>query len=172
MMTIGVLHAPTGDPRVQGFIDRVDANFAAAEGSSGFVGRSLFDAETEVHTWGDVSKPAHFTDELYVDRVAQTLSVWQDLETVFAFAYSGLHAESLIKGREWFVHSEWPVYVAWWIDDTAIPSWQEACERYEKLRRDGPSPAAFDFKHPFGPDGQPVAIDRRVAKRHAQQHTE
>ena len=167
LMTIGVLHESPGDPRVQGFLDRVDANFAAAESSSGFVGRSLYDAEIEAHTYGAATQPADFTCEQYGDRVAQTLSVWDNLESLCAFAYSGIHAEALRKRREWFVHPERPIYVAWWIDDTAIPSWREAYERYEKLRRDGPSPEAFDFKHPFGPDGQPVAIVRAAGKHHA-----
>ncbi len=33
-MTIGLLHAPTGDPQVQGFVDRIDPNFTSAAASA------------------------------------------------------------------------------------------------------------------------------------------
>ena len=171
-MTIGLLHAPYGDPRVQGFFDRGDANFATAEASPGFMGRSQYDEATEADTWGASTQPALFNSEAYLDRTPQTLSVWHDLESVFAFAYSSVHDEALSKRKEWFVHPEWPSYVAWWVDDAHTPSWQEAYERYEQLRRDGSSPNAFDFKRPFEPDGHPITIDRAVVKRITQRTTE
>jgi len=171
LFTVGILHAPDG-PRVQGFFDRGDATFAAAEASPGFMGRCLYDEATEADTWGVATQPVVFDQEEFTDRVAQTLSVWRDLDSVFAFAYSGLHGEAISKRKEWFLHSQWPSYVAWWVDDIHTPSWQEAYERYEKLRRDGPSPDAFSFKHSFGPDGQPITIDRTVVKRTTQRTAE
>ena len=85
--------------------------------------------------------------------------------SVFAFTYNGIHAEALSKRKEWFEHPKWPSYVAWWVEAEHTPSWEEAYERYDKLHREGSSPEAFDFKHPFGADGQPVKIDREVVKR-------
>ncbi|MFC3915090.1 hypothetical protein ACFOUS_00005 [Deinococcus metalli] len=35
---------------------------------------------------------------------------------------------------------------------------------FDRLCHDGPSPDAFDFKHAFGPDGQPYQLDREAAK--------
>ncbi|NKQ35372.1 MAG: DUF3291 domain-containing protein [Chloroflexi bacterium] len=128
------------------------------------------DETAGAHTWQGRSNPPIFKDEEFSDRTPQTLSLWDDLESVFAFAYNGIHAEALSKRKEWFEHPKWPFYVAWWVEDEYTPSWEEAYERYDKLLRDGSSPEAFDFKHPFGSDGQPVKIDREVVKRKAPPH--
>jgi Domain of unknown function (DUF3291) len=42
--------------------------------------------------------------------------------------------------------------VLWWIPARHIPTVGEAIERLERLRRDGPSPAAFTFRVPFDAD--------------------
>ena len=82
------------------------------------------------------------------------------MESAFAFAYAGVHAEALSRRKEWFLAPAWPTYVAWWVPDDHTPDWHEATARHEHLHDNGPSPYAFDFKHPFGPDGNPVDIDR------------
>jgi hypothetical protein len=164
-MTIGVLHAPMDDPRVQGFVDRIDVIFAAAGSSDGFVGQSVPDEATGEESWGPLVTPTHFQKEEYLDRTAATLSLWNDLESVFAFAYNGVHAEALRKRAAWIVHGEWPSYVAWWVSDDHTPSWSEACERYDRMCQEGPSPAAFDFKRPFSHDGEPIEIDRAIVGR-------
>ena len=169
-MTIGLLNEPFGHPRVQGFADRLDANFAAAEASEGFIGRSVLDEATGEETWGAWAAPTIFHGGEYLNRTPETLSLWQDLESVFAFAYHGVHAEALNNRKEWLVHARWPNYVAWWVRDDHTPSWQEACERYDRLEREGASPEAFHFKQPFGPDGQPARIDRDVVRRKAAQY--
>ncbi|MEM7116130.1 MAG: DUF3291 domain-containing protein [Chloroflexota bacterium] len=166
LMTIGLLQAPFGDPQIQGFEDRVEANFIAAEAHPNFIGRSRFDEVTQTHTWGGRSNPRIFQDEKFNDRTAQTLSLWQDLESVFAFAYNGVHGEALSKRKEWFVRPQWPTYVAWWVRVKKTPSWEEAYERYDLLCREGSSPDAFDFKRPFDCEGQPAKIDRNAVKRH------
>ncbi|MFK7802035.1 MAG: DUF3291 domain-containing protein [Anaerolineae bacterium] len=170
LMTIGVLKAPSGDPQVQGFEERAEANFKAAEASPGFVDRSRFDEATQTHTWKGRSQPRMFQDEKYNDLVPQTLSMWQDLESLFAFAYNGIHAEALSKRKEWFTRIQSPTYVAWWVADNHTPSWEEAYKRYDALHETGSSPEAFDFKHPFGPDGQPIKINRAAVKEYITQH--
>ena len=42
--------------------------------------------------------------------------------------------------------------VLWWVEPGHIPSVAEAIERLERLRRDGPTPAAFTFRTPFDPE--------------------
>jgi hypothetical protein len=39
----------------------------------------------------------------------------------------------------------------WWIPAGHIPTVEEAAERLEKLRTDGPTSEAFNFRHRFGP---------------------
>lgn len=169
-MTTGVLHAPGDDPRVQGFVDRTDAVFALAESGDGFLGRDIPVGTTGERSWGDWAAPAIFQKEADAGRMAQTLSLWRDLESVSAFAYNGLHAEALSKRKEWFVTPAWSSYVAWWVDDDHTPSWQEACERFDRLHREGSTSVAFNFKQPFDSNGQVVELDRASIKRMAAQY--
>jgi hypothetical protein len=163
--TFGILHEVQGHPQVQGFFDRIARNFATAEQSDGFRGRSTLNPETGQHSWGERPSPRFFLgDEHEGTRAPRTLSLWEDLESVFAFAYSGVHAEALSRRKEWFLKPEWPTYVAWWVPDDHTPDWHEAKIRHEHLHDYGPSPYAFDFKHPFGPDGNPIEMDRALVK--------
>lgn len=165
-MTIGILKAAADDPQIQGFVDRGEANFKAAENSPGYIDHSDFDETTELHTWEGRSFPPIFQDEAYSDITPQTLSLWQDLESIFAFAYyNSTHSEALRKRKEWFVQPEWPTYVAWWVEDGHTPSWTEAYKHYDKLCKEGSSKEAFDFKQPFDSDGQAIKIDREAVKR-------
>lgn len=166
-MTIGLLHAPSGDPRVQGFIERIDTVYASAEASDGFLDRSRTDELTGMSSWGERHFPHIFQKDEYLDRRPATLSLWSDLESVFAYAYSGAHAEALSKRQEWFVRPQWPTYVAWWVDDEHRPTWQEASLRYDMLIENGPGPQAFDFKKPFDSQGQPVVLDRKRIRHKA-----
>ena len=86
--TLGVLKAPVGDPVVQGFLDRLASAYAAAEGSAGFFARSIRNVETWEHSWGPVLAPKCVPASLGLDQLAMTLSVWQDLESVAAYAYT------------------------------------------------------------------------------------
>jgi Domain of unknown function (DUF3291)/SnoaL-like domain len=169
-MTIGLLHETYEHPRTQSFSDRSGSNFLAAEASEGFIGYTSYPGPNDEQLWGMCVFPTNFQSEDYANRVATTLSLWQDLESVFAFAYNGVHAEALSKRKEWFLLPRWPSYVAWWVNDDHIPSWKEASTQYDKLHQEGSAPQAFDFKHPFGTDGRPMQIDREAAKRKAAQH--
>ena len=51
--------------------------------------------------------PAFFVAEQYPGAPA-TLSLWDDLESVYAFPYNGRHAEALSKREDWFRKPEWP----------------------------------------------------------------
>ena len=85
-LNIGVLRQPFGHAQVRGFEERIEAVFSVAEGSAGFLDlRSSSSAEV----------PPMFQSAEFAGRVALTLSVWRDLESVFAYSYSGLHAEAL-----------------------------------------------------------------------------
>jgi hypothetical protein len=95
---------------------------------------------------------------------SSTLSLWRSIESVYAFAYSGVHGEALRHRLEWFIRPEWPNYAAWWVADDHVPDWHEASERLEHLHDHGPSPQAFDFRHAFGSDAGSIEVRRDVVR--------
>lgn len=163
--TFGILREVRDHPQMQPFWDRSPFNFEAAEQSDGFLDRSRRHPETGQYDWG-LSGDFQFLreDEYGRDRSVWTLSVWADLESVFAFAYAEVHAEALSHRKEWFLKPEWPTYVAWWVADAHTPTWREAVERHKHLYEHGSSSTAFDFKHSFGPEGKPMELDRALVK--------
>ncbi len=154
-------------PANQGFRDVEGVNFASAERASGFVGRSGYGEEQGPPSWGEQVYP-----KFYIERgdgwSPSTLSLWEDLESLMAFTYFGIHAEALGRAGEWFVEQRWPPYVLWWVSPAHLPSWKEAVDRFEYLHDNGPTPTAFNFSVAFDKQGLPTSIDRKsVAQRRA-----
>jgi hypothetical protein len=164
-LTVGVLRDQIGTPCVQGFVDRVPSVYSAVDQSDGFHSRSIRDVNTWKHSWGEVVPPNCYqqinNDEL---RFAMTLSLWTDLESVAAFAYHGPHGEALTKRREWFPANDLPVYVAWWVPADHAVDWQEAAERLDHLHTNGSTAFAFNFSHPYAPEGNSVRLDSAKVK--------
>lgn len=166
--TFGILHERGEHPKTQGFIDRTPGVFASAENADGFVDHANTHIERHDHTWGDPrAHPRFFVEDQHPGAPA-TMSLWDDLESVYAFAYYGRHAEALGKRKEWFVNPEWPTYVAWWIEDDHIPTREDASKRLEHLHDHGSTPHAFDFKTPFDYAGQPWRMDRKKIRERAE----
>ena len=159
-LTFGILKENGDHPQMQGFAERGPGNFETAESCAGYIDSDRQDYITGKNTWGEDSFPA-FVPKAAYPRVRRTFSLWEDLESVYAFAYSGLHAESLMKRKDWFDENDFPTYLAWWVEDDHIPNWKEANERHEHFHRVGSSPVAFDFKAPYTEEGLPFKIDRQ-----------
>ncbi len=148
--TFTILHEGKEHPKYKGFFDRVPFIFESAEKAS-------------------LAEPGFFVDDQHATQAPlATLSVWEDLESVYAFAYHGRHAEALSKRQEWFIKSEWPTYVAWWVEDDQIPTREEAAKRLEHLHENGSTPQAFDFKTPFDAAGEPIRMDPAKIREHSQ----
>lgn len=158
--TFGVLNAPVGHPGVQGFVDRVESVYAAAEGSLGFFARSERNVQTWDHSWGPVIAPRCTPEGASLNQLAMALSLWRDLRSVAAFAYRGAHGEALSLRTEWFRKGPWPTYVAWWVDGSHTPRWTEAADRLDHLHENGPTHNAFTFKQPFDETGAPAGLTR------------
>lgn len=153
--TFSILRAPHGSKQVQGFFDRIFFVFYAADNIDGFIDRARSESD-----WGPYATPRFFVEGKHAE-APTTLSVWRDLESVYAFVYHGAHLEALKQRKEWFIEPEWPTYVAWWVADDHIPTWVEASDRHEYLHDNGPSFYAFDFKRPFDESGQPTVLDKQ-----------
>lgn len=156
LMTFGILHGPSGDPRVQGFIDRIDAVFAAADAAPGFVSRVPRIISADGDGW---IPPQRFSDASYHDLIAATLSLWEDPESAIAFSYRGSHGEALRGRADWFAKLNGPNHVAWWRTDQGDPPWSEAVAHFDQVW-EGEGPEAFLLQRPFAADGAPYELDR------------
>jgi hypothetical protein len=160
----GMFREPAESPSNQGFHDREPATFDAAERAPGFIGRAGYASEPDRESWGEQVFP-----RFYVERgdggAPSTLSLWANIESLMAFAYSGLHAEALRHASDWFTPKRWPPYVLWWVAQSRRPDWREAVARFERLHDRGPTPEAFTFKSPFDRHGHPTAIDKALVRR-------
>jgi hypothetical protein len=169
--TFGVLHETYDHPQSKGFIDRIGETYAAADRSDGFITRSRRDISTWTHSWGEYVCP-RFIDSTLQSRIAQTLSLWVDIESVFAYSYAAYHAEGMKQRKEWFRDPEYPNYAAWWVDDDATPTFAEATARLERLHECGSTPYAFSFKQPFDARGNPTSLDQVLVKQKMRINTE
>lgn len=163
-MTFGVLYEPRAHLRSKGFIDRIPANYEVAERCEGFIDRSHLDPDTGKHSWGELVCPRFLSEALHPN-VARTLTLWTDLESVFAFSYSGIHAEALRLKKEWFRKTDFPSHVIWWVADDHVPTFIQSTARLEQLYADGPSVEAFNFKRPYDRDGNPTVLDLALVRQ-------
>ena len=165
-MTMGALHEPLGHPSVQGFVDRLGPVYDAADHGHGFIARSVRNLQTFEHSWGPIRVPrcyAHIGD---LKKLPTTLSIWDDLESVAAFAYQGAHGEVMSKRKEWIAPQGCPTYVAWWVDEGHQIDWAEACERIDHLHEKGSTAFAFNFMTPFDAAGRPCQLNvARLAEK-------
>ncbi len=170
--TFAILHEPYGHERVQPFDDLTPLVFREAERSRGFIARAvdldasgLSNFECNWGPWGKFDVPRFYQlgRGTGTDQRASTLSLWTDLQSVFNFAYTGLHLAALRKRAEWFKAPAWPTYACWWVDNEDIPTWWQACRKLEKLHDEGPTPQAFNFGQCFDVQGRPTGIERPAA---------
>jgi hypothetical protein len=162
--TLGVLYEPRTHPRSEGFARRSPLVNKLAEASDGFIARNVLDYETQRNSWGEHVLPS-FVPPDRLENIAQTLSLWEDLESVYAFSYSGgLHTEAMRRRAEWFHTPDHPTYAAWWVADDHQPDFVEGTRALELLHVNGPTPGSFNFKQPFDCEGQPSKLDPALVK--------
>jgi heme-degrading monooxygenase HmoA len=151
-VNIGRARGEITDPVMAEFVARLPEINALAERSPGFVWR--FQTED-----GDATAVRPYEDT----RILINLSVWADLDALRAYVYRSAHAAVMRRRREWFERFE-RVYVAlWWVPAGHRPTIAEAVERLAHLEQHGPTPLAFPFAEPFGPDG--LAVPRAQIAR-------
>ena len=164
LYTFAIFKEPRHSEYNQGFNDRNPFVYVSAENSEGFVDRSgqswKRNHADRNRDWGERNvSPRFLTTGAHGDTAA-TLSIWDDVESVYAFTYAGFHAEVLKMRDDWFEKGDYPAYVAWWISDDEDPIQADGAERLEYLHDNGSTARAFDFKSPFDADGQALRMDR------------
>ncbi|MBP0481740.1 DUF3291 domain-containing protein [Sagittula salina] len=161
LYTFGHFIRPAEDAVNDGFRALNDPIFARVNRSEGLIERSGYASDPGPQPWGAGVYP-----RLYEERgdgwSPASLSLWTDLESPYALTYSGLHAQALRRGREWFRQGDWPPLVLWWqTDDADRPTWAQGAERYEVLHDNGASAFGFNFRQAFDRDGNLTRIDKR-----------
>ena len=83
--------APLDDPRLAGFVARLDEINALADRSPGFVWRLQSDS-------GNATDIQVSDDPLTI----VNMSVWRDLDSLFAYVYRSDHLQVMAQRRQWF----------------------------------------------------------------------
>jgi hypothetical protein len=130
--------APLDDPRLDGFMRRLDEINALAERSPGFVWR-LQGAN------GNNTALKVDPDPL----VIVNFSMWESVEALHAYTYRTDHRTVFKRRFEWFERWAGPSMVMWWHPAGSIPTVELALEKLRILATEGPTPAAFTFKDRF-----------------------
>ena len=128
-------------PEMADFVDNLDNINMLGERSPGFVWRHIDDtgASTDTRPFEDQNVLINFT-------------VWEDVDSLWEFAYKTEHVQFLRRRREWFGPVEgYPVTVLWWVPAGTVPTVDEAVVRIELLRDEGPTEMAFTFRERFDP---------------------
>ena len=142
---IARLRAPLDADDNAEFVAVLDAVNRIAEVSPGFVWRLTSDDDRSA------SYVQVYDDPLLI----VNFSVWTDLDSLRHYVYRSGHGAYFRRRKEWFDDSG-SALVCWWIPAGEFPSTDEAVARLARLQREGPSPEAFTFAKPFGPDGSPA----------------
>lgn len=139
-LNIGKSRYALDDPRMAGFVNRLDEINALAEARPGYV-------------WRLQSDLGNATDIPVTDdpRVIVNLTVWESAQELFEFSYRTAHIEVFRLRRGWFEQWPGPHLVLWWIPSGSIPTVPEALARLERLAANGPTPEAFTLKVRFPP---------------------
>jgi hypothetical protein len=111
------------------FVDQMDEIDELAQGRPGFVAQPIPPDEGTVYT----------------ELAFLNVSIWESIEQLREFTYSGRHSEVLDRRVEWFVQSDQPIYVLYWSPAGEPPTEKEISQRFEHLREHGPTPRAFTF---------------------------
>ncbi|MEM6281924.1 MAG: DUF3291 domain-containing protein [Chloroflexota bacterium] len=130
--------APLDSPQLRDFVDGLVRINHLAEQSPGFVWRLVGDG-------GDATD-IRLTDDA---DLLINMSVWENMDVLYAFTYNTEHVEFFRRRREWFAKWERPSPVMWWIPEGELPTLQDARERIDHMEQHGPTPFAFNFKKRF-----------------------
>ena len=128
--------AELDDALMKDFVVQADEIDALAQGWPGFVDQPTLPDEGFIYTGLEMLN----------------VSIWDSIEPLREFTYSGRHAEVLERRAEWFVQSDRPAYVLFWIPAGELPTEEQISQRFERLRVHGPTPLAFTFDSPYTPE--------------------
>jgi Domain of unknown function (DUF3291) len=152
-VNIALPQAPIDSPLLADFVSLLDPINELADRSPGFVWRLQTDE-------GNSTAIRAFDDE----RLIVNMSVWESIESLWAFVYDRAHLDVMRRRREWFERIRMHLCL-WWVPAGHAPSVAEAESRLAHMRAHGPTLHAFTFKRRFGPPPSSDALEVPLAER-------
>ena len=143
-LNVAIPRRPLDSPALADFVAALAPVNELADAAPGFVWRLADES-------GDATSIRAFGDE----RLIVNMSVWESIEALWEFVYSGRHLAVMRRRRKWMTKIAASHMVLWWVSAGQIPTVEEAGVRLDLLRSEGPSGAAFTFKHRYPPPGAP-----------------
>ncbi|MFI1645644.1 DUF3291 domain-containing protein [Streptomyces avidinii] len=140
-LNVATLRHPLDDPRTAPFVEMLDPVNAAADAAPGFVWRLVEEGT------GDATGLRPAGEDVIVN-----LSVWENQEALWDFAYRSGHLEVMRQRRDWFERHVEAHLVLWWVPAGHLPTVGESLERLADLQAHGPSPRAFTFTSSYTAD--------------------
>jgi hypothetical protein len=133
-MNRGRMLYPLEDPRMKEFTDQLDVIYSLAKQARGFIWRI------------DDNQIAQEMSSLGDDRrTSATVSVWESVSDLHDFTFQGQHGEYFNRAPEWFEVVKEPQFVMWTVDKEAMPSYANAQQRLDYLKRYGNSDYAYGW---------------------------
>ena len=152
-LNVAIPRRPLQSPALAEFVAALAPVNAVADSAPGFVWRLADES-------GDATSIRAFGD----DRLIVNMSVWESIEALWEFVYSGRHLAVMRRRREWMTKIAASHLVLWWVRAGEIPTVEEAGARLDLLRAEGPTAVAFTFKQrypvPGAPETEPARDDR------------
>ncbi|WP_436771239.1 DUF3291 domain-containing protein [Yinghuangia sp. YIM S09857] len=139
-LNVARLLAPIDSPQLADFVAGLHKINLLAESSPGFVWRLIGD---------ETDRDATYVPTVFDADVLVNLSVWEDVDSLWEFAYRGPHLEYLRRRNEWFGDIGERYQVLWWVPAGTEPTEQDAAARLDHLRAHGPTPEAFTFRQRY-----------------------
>jgi hypothetical protein len=136
-LNVAVPKASLTSPLMADFVNNLERINALAEDAPGFVWRLQDDA-------GSATAIRPFDESTLVN-----MSVWRDLDTLKQYAYASTHVDFLRRRHEWFERPSDVAVVLWWIPAGHRPDVDEAVQKLQHLRTNGPTADAFTMARPF-----------------------
>lgn len=139
-MNVGTIRYPTDDPRMHGFMSRLDEINELAEASDAFAWRLQSDSGNATDI--DAGRGPDFL---------VNMSTWTSIDGLFEFVYRTAHRGLMVDRKQWFARPGGKYQVLWWVPAGHEPSIAEGLARLDLLEEHGPTPDAFTFQKRFPP---------------------
>jgi len=130
--------APLDSPIMADFVANLEVINKLAEVSDGFKWRlkDEYNNATSIKVYDD-------------EFLLVNMSVWQNIDALFRYAYQSQHVEIFKRRREWFEKMTHMHMALWYVPEGHSPNVEEATQRLDYLRANGDTPYAFSFKKRF-----------------------